>query len=148
MSRQGNLVVEASRSVTNRDLHRELLAEVKRQGKPYGMVFTDISGGFTNTGRLGPQAFKVNPVMAYRVYPDGRKELVRGVDIVGTPLSALGNIVKAGRPVETFNGMCGAESGLGAGLGIGTQPAHRPDGDRTRVQADRPGPASALSHRR
>ena len=75
------------------------------------MVFTDISGGFTNTSRFMPQAFKVEPIMAFRVYPDGREELVRGVDIVGTPLTALGSIVSAARPVETFNGMCGAESG-------------------------------------
>jgi hypothetical protein len=111
VSRQGNLVVAASRTVEKAILETELLAEVKRQGKPFGMVFTDISGGFTNTSRFLPQAFKVNPVMAYRVYPDGRRELVRGVDIVGTPLTALGSILLASREVETFNGMCGAESG-------------------------------------
>lgn len=111
VSRQGNLVVEAARSVDQDALEEALIAEVKRQKKPFGMVFTDISGGFTNTDRFLPQAFKVNPVMAYRVYPDGRRELVRGVDIVGTPLTALGNIMLASRQVETFNGMCGAESG-------------------------------------
>ena len=111
VSRQGNLVVAASRSVANEELEKALLAEVARQGKPFGMVFTDISGGFTNTSRFLPQAFKVNPVMAYRVYPDGRRELVRGVDIVGTPLTALGAIMMANRKVETFNGTCGAESG-------------------------------------
>ncbi len=111
VSRQGNLVVEAARSVEKAELERALIAEVKRQGKPFGMVFTDISGGFTNTSRFLPQAFKVNPVMAYRVYPNGKRELVRGVDIVGTPLTALGSIKLASREIETFNGMCGAESG-------------------------------------
>ncbi|MEM9492866.1 MAG: metallopeptidase TldD-related protein, partial [Myxococcota bacterium] len=111
VSRQGNLVVEASRTVEQATLERELIAEIKRQDKPFGMVFTDISGGFTNTSRFMPQAFKVNPVMAYRLYPSGRRELVRGVDIVGTPLTALASIALASREVETFNGMCGAESG-------------------------------------
>jgi predicted Zn-dependent protease len=111
VSRQGNLVVETERSVTKDELRQALLAEVKRQNKPYGMLFTDISGGFTNTSRLGSQSFEVTPVMAYRIYPDGREELVRGVDIVGTPLTALGSILSAARPMETFNGMCGAESG-------------------------------------
>lgn len=111
VSRQGNLVVEASRSVESRVLEEALLDEIKRQGKPFGMVFTDISGGFTNTSRFLPQAFKVNPVMAYRIYPDGHRELVRGVDIVGTPLTAMGAILGASREVETFNGICGAESG-------------------------------------
>ncbi len=111
VSRQGNLIVEAARSVPDDQLEQMLIDEVKRQGKPYGMMFTDISGGFTNTSRFLPQSFKVNPIMAYRVYPDGRKELVRGVDIEGTPLIALGSILAAGRTVEVFNGVCGAESG-------------------------------------
>ncbi len=111
VSRQGNLVVEAARSVEKDKLYDQLIEEIKKEGKPYGMVFTDISGGFTNTSRINPGAFKVNPVMTYRIYPDGRRELVRGVDIVGLPLTALANIINAGRPVETFNGVCGAESG-------------------------------------
>ncbi|HLU66473.1 MAG TPA: metallopeptidase TldD-related protein, partial [Kofleriaceae bacterium] len=111
VARQGNLVVETERSVTKDELMQELIAEIKRQNKPYGLLFTDISGGFTNTTRNFLQGFKVNPVMAYRVYPDGRKEVVRGLDISGTPLTALGNIINAARPIETFNGICGAESG-------------------------------------
>ncbi|MBK9032164.1 MAG: peptidase U62 [Myxococcales bacterium] len=111
VSRQGNLVVTADKTVERGDLEKMLLAEVKQQGRPYGMVFTDISGGFTNTSAFAPQAFKVNPVMAYRLYPDGRRELVRGIDIGGTPLVALQSIRAASREVETFNGVCGAESG-------------------------------------
>ncbi|HUH00898.1 MAG TPA: metallopeptidase TldD-related protein [Kofleriaceae bacterium] len=111
VSRQGNLVVEAARSVPDEELEKMLIAEVKRQKKPFGMIVTDIKGGFTLTTTDLPQSFKVEPVMAYRLYPDGRKELVRGVDIVGTPLTALGDIMAAGRTMQTFNGICGAESG-------------------------------------
>ncbi len=111
VSRQGNLVVESSRSVTKEELYKRLVDEVNAQGKEFGMVFTDISGGYTNTSTLQPQFFKVQPIMAYRIYADGRKELVRGVDISGGPLSVLENLQAAARPLETFNGMCGAESG-------------------------------------
>lgn len=111
VARQGNLVVETARSVPYADLEKLLLEEVKKQKRPYGMVFTDISGGFTNTSAFAPQAFKVNPVMAYRIYPDGKKQLVRGIDISGTPLVALQSIRAASREIETFNGVCGAESG-------------------------------------
>ncbi|MBK9071588.1 MAG: hypothetical protein IPL79_11395 [Myxococcales bacterium] len=111
VSRQGNLVVSVSKSVERSELERLLLEEIKKQGRPYGMIFTDISGGFTNTDVFAPQAFKVNPNMAYRLYPDGRRELVRGIDISGTPLVALQSIRAASRDVETFNGVCGAESG-------------------------------------
>jgi len=111
VSRQGNLVVEVSRSVPSADLEKMLIEEIKKQKRPYGMIFTDISGGFTNTSAFQPQAFKVNPVMAYRLYPDGKRQLVRGIDISGTPLVALQSIRAASREVETFNGVCGAESG-------------------------------------
>ncbi|HEY5926065.1 MAG TPA: metallopeptidase TldD-related protein [Kofleriaceae bacterium] len=111
VARQGNLVVQTTRSLPKVDLEKMLIDEIKRQKRPYGMIFTDISGGFTNTSAFAPQAFKVNPVMAYRIYPDGKKELVRGIDISGTPLVALQSIRAASREVETFNGVCGAESG-------------------------------------
>jgi predicted Zn-dependent protease len=111
VARQGNLVVTAAKTVERSELEKLLIEEIKRQKRPYGMVFTDISGGFTNTSAFAPQAFKVMPTMAFKLYPDGRRELVRGVDISGTPLVALQSIRAASREVETFNGVCGAESG-------------------------------------
>ena len=89
-----------------------LLDEVKKQNKPYGLLFADVTGGFTTTARAGPQAFKVMPVVVYRLYPDGRPdELVRGADIVGTPLASFAKIVATSDKAEVFNGYCGAESG-------------------------------------
>ena len=71
-----------------------------------------MEGGFTFTGRYMPNAFNVTPIIVYRVYADGRPmELVRGVDLIGTPLAAFGKIVATDNRTETFNGICGAESG-------------------------------------
>jgi TldD protein len=110
--RQGNLIVTSSQTVKDAELREKFVAEIKKQGKPYGLYFDDIQGGFTLTGRSTPQAFQVIPVMVYRVYADGRPdELVRGVDIVGTPLLSLNNIVLTGDTLQVFNGICGAESG-------------------------------------
>lgn len=110
--RQGNLIVKASKSVSNGRLREMLIEEVKRQGKPFGLFFDDISGGFTTTSRSSPQAFQVTPIMVYRIYADGRPdELVRGVDLIGTPLTSFSKIVAAGDKPEVFNGFCGAESG-------------------------------------
>lgn len=112
VSRQGNLLVESSKTMTNAQLRAKLIELIKQQGKPYGLLIDDIAGGFTFTGRGQPQAFQVLPLVVYRVYPDGRPdELVRGVDIVGTPLAALTKIVATGDTPEVFNGYCGAESG-------------------------------------
>jgi TldD protein len=110
--RQGNLIVTSTQSVPETQLRQKLIDEVKKQGKPYGLYFDDIQGGFTLTTRSLPQAFQVLPVIVYRVYADGRPdELVRGVDIVGTPLAALTRIVTTGDQQHVFNGVCGAESG-------------------------------------
>jgi predicted Zn-dependent protease len=110
--RQGNLIVTSSQTVPEAQLRQKLIDEVKRQGKPYGLYFDDIQGGFTLTTRQLPQAFQVLPVVVYRVYADGRPdELVRGVDIVGTPLAALTRIMTTGDQQHVFNGVCGAESG-------------------------------------
>jgi predicted Zn-dependent protease len=112
VARQSNLIVESSRRVTEKELRAKLIEEVKRQGKPYGLHFADITGGFTTTGRRGVQAFKVIPLVVYRVYADGRPdELVRGADIVGTPLASFGKILATSDALEVFNGYCGAESG-------------------------------------
>jgi TldD protein len=111
MSRQSNLVVEASQSVSHSALKKLLIERVKAAKKPYGLLFDDIEGGFTFTGRNVPNAFSVMPTVVYRVYPDGREERVRGLNLVGTPLIAFSKISAADDAPDVFNGMCGAESG-------------------------------------
>jgi predicted Zn-dependent protease len=110
--RQGNLIVTSTKTVTEAELKKQLVEEAKKQGKPYGLYFEDISSGFAVTQRNSPQAFSVVPLVVWRVYVDGRPdELVRGVSIVGTPLAAMKRILATSDKSEVFNGVCGAESG-------------------------------------
>ncbi len=110
--RQGNLIVTSTKTVSDAELRKQLIEEAKKQGKPYGLYFEDISSGFAVTQRSSPQAFQVIPLVVWRVYVDGRPdELVRGVSIVGTPLAAMKSILATGDKSEVFNGECGAESG-------------------------------------
>ncbi|HUB81714.1 MAG TPA: metallopeptidase TldD-related protein [Bryobacteraceae bacterium] len=111
VARQSNLIVEVAPAAVQPDLKKLLIAEVKKQGLPFGLLFDDIEGGFTFTGRTVPNAFNVLPLMVYRIYPDGREELVRGADLIGTPLTTFSKIVAADKNVAVFNGICGAESG-------------------------------------
>lgn len=112
VARMGNTFVQASATVPYERLHAMLIEEIQRQKKPYGLIFEDVGGGYTGTGRLGPQSFKVIPKLVWRVYPDGRPdEAVRGVDIVGTPLTSFSKILAAADDYDIFNGYCGAESG-------------------------------------
>lgn len=112
VARQGNLIVTSTNTMTDAQLRAKLIELIKQQGKPFGLMIDDIAGGFTFTGRGNPQAFQVQPLVVYKVFADGRPdELVRGVDIVGTPLVSLTKIVATGDKEEIFNGYCGAESG-------------------------------------
>jgi TldD protein len=113
LARMGNLVVTSRRQVSMKELKEMLLAEAKRQGKPYGLIIRDITGGNTNTMSFGYQAFKGTPRLVFRVdVATGREELVRGVELVGTPLSSLSKVVATGGEPRAFNGFCGAESGF------------------------------------
>lgn len=112
VSRQSNLIVQSTKQVSEAQLREQLIAEIKRQSKPYGLYFEEVSSGYTTTGRKGLQAFTVVPLVVYRVYADGRPdELIRGVDIVGTPLASFQRILATSDRPAVFNGYCGAESG-------------------------------------
>ncbi|HTU34666.1 MAG TPA: metallopeptidase TldD-related protein [Candidatus Acidoferrum sp.] len=112
IARQGNLIVSSTNTLDAKQLRQRFIELIKQQNKPYGLFIDDIEGGFTFTGRAQPQAFQVTPLVVYKVYPDGRPdELVRGVNIVGTPLVSLTKIVATGNTQDIFNGYCGAESG-------------------------------------
>ncbi len=112
VSRMGVTVVEAQNQIPYEELVQKLKEEIKRQNKPYGLIIDDISGGFTNTDTYSPQSFKVQPLLVYKVFPDNRPdELIRGADIVGTPLTSFNKIIAAADDNALFNGTCGAESG-------------------------------------
>ena len=110
VARQSNLVIETNQPYTDAQLREMLIKEAKKQGKEYGYFFRTVTSGFTLTDYLN--AFNVTPVEVYRIYVDGRKdELVRGVNLIGTPLAMFSNITAAGDTPSTFTGKCGAESG-------------------------------------
>ena len=112
VARQANLIIESSKQVPYDKLRAMLIEEVKRQKKPYGLIFDELAGGFAITQAFMPQSFELLPLRVTRVFSDGRPdELLRGVNLVGTPLASLETILCAANDNDTFNGVCGAESG-------------------------------------
>ena len=112
VSRQSNLVIETSNPKTPEELRQLLIEEAKKQNKEYGYFFKEVTSGFTFTGKGATNSFNVTPLEVYKVFADGRPDqLVRGVDLIGTPLSMFSNIIYAGNDARVFTGMCGAESG-------------------------------------
>jgi predicted Zn-dependent protease len=112
VTRQSNLLVISEQTHSEAELRKMLIEEAKKQGKEYGLYFVQVSGGFTLITRYMPNSFNVTPLVVYKVFVDGRPdELVRGVDLIGTPLTTFSNITAASDKIGTFNGVCGAESG-------------------------------------
>jgi TldD protein len=113
MGRMANLFVRSTRKLPVAQLKDKMLEEVRRQGKPYGLIIRDITGGSTNTTNYGYQAFKGQPRLVYRVdAKTGVETLVRGVEMVGTPLTTVSKIIATSDTLGVFNGFCGAESGF------------------------------------
>ncbi|MEM7448657.1 MAG: metallopeptidase TldD-related protein [Myxococcota bacterium] len=112
ISRMGNTFVESTQGLTDEALREAFVEEIRRQGAPYGIRVLDATGGETTTGRYDFQAFLGDIRVASRIFPDGREEMIRGVDFVGTPLNAVREITAVGQRREVDNSLCGAESGF------------------------------------
>ncbi|MEE2882627.1 MAG: metallopeptidase TldD-related protein [Planctomycetota bacterium] len=112
MSRMGVTVLEAEIKHDEKSLKQQLIEQAKIQGAPYGIRIRNASGGETSTEAYDFQAFLGDVDLASRIYPDGREELVRGVNFIGTPLNAIHGIIAAGNRQEIDNAWCGAESGF------------------------------------
>ncbi|MBN2349293.1 MAG: TldD/PmbA family protein [Bacteroidales bacterium] len=112
VSRQSNMFVESKKSLSESELRKQLIKACKKQGKTYGYYFKNVIGGFTQTTRYSPNVFNITPIEVYRIFVDGRPDqLVRGVNLIGTPLVMFSEIKGASENREVFNGICGAESG-------------------------------------
>ncbi|MCZ7584001.1 MAG: metallopeptidase TldD-related protein [Deltaproteobacteria bacterium] len=113
MGRMAVTIVSPSETLTSEGLKQKLIEEVRRQGKPYGLILRRSEGGETSTGRVNFQAFANRPKLIYKVDPDtGEEMLVRGAELVGTPLISISKIIAMDDTPGVFNGFCGAESGM------------------------------------
>lgn len=110
-ARMSVLRTTASQTMPYEQLEQKLVEEIKKQGKPYGFIVEDLDGGYTFTAASLPQTFKLEAKMVYKIYPDGRKEPVRGLDVVGTPLVSFNRIIAAADDDTVFDGSCGSVSG-------------------------------------
>ncbi|MCB9476148.1 MAG: TldD/PmbA family protein [Deltaproteobacteria bacterium] len=112
MARMANTIVESDKQVSAKKLKAMLIDEVKRQGKPFGLILKRSMGGETSTDSYNFQAFANKPSLIYKVDPDtGEETLVRGAELVGTPLVSISKLIATDETPGIFNGFCGAESG-------------------------------------
>jgi predicted Zn-dependent protease len=112
ISRMAHLKIIAEGGVSHNELKRLFVQEIRRQKVPFGIMVLDAEGGETATEAYDFQAFMGSVSLAIQVWADGRANLVRNVNFVGTPLSALRNVVAVGDTPVCQNAYCGAESGI------------------------------------
>ena len=110
--RQSNLIIENLNPIPFDSLKKILIKECINQNKEYGIIIEKISEGRTQTTKFTIETFESEPIVAKRIYIDGKEEYIRGIRFGGTPLISLKNIIFLGDDEKVYNGFCGAESGI------------------------------------
>jgi hypothetical protein len=106
----GNLFVSSSDTMTVGEMKKKLLELIQTRGKPYGLIVRRMdfpsSGSVEEARRLlaGNQGGRPVslPLLVYRIYPDGREELVRGLRFRNFNARSLKDILAAGDDPQTF----------------------------------------------
>lgn len=107
-----NLFVRASETSPAPELKRKLIEICKQRGKPYGVLVRRLdfpsSASVAEIRRLLGENRQdgghmvSSPVLAYRIYPDGREELVRDLRFRGLDARSLKDILAAGDDNNVF----------------------------------------------
>ncbi len=109
-----NLFVKAKESMPDEALEKKLVELIGQRGKAYGLLITRLDFPTTGTNedlqRLSVAASQrgggkpvSSPVLAYKVYPDGRKELVRGLRFRSVNVRSFRDIMAAGNQARLFS---------------------------------------------
>ncbi len=110
-----NLIVNSSQSSPLADLKTRMMDMCKQRGKPYGMLVRKLDYPFSasvadlrslaaSSSQSGGSARPVSPpLLVYRVYADGREELVRGLRFRGVSTRVLRDVLAASRESALFD---------------------------------------------
>lgn len=87
----GCLIVTAEPAASDAELREELIEAAQDEGLEYGIRIAALGGSASN------------PLLVYKVYPDGREELVRGAEIAGFDLKTFKRMLAAGDEPHVLN---------------------------------------------
>jgi TldD protein len=107
----GNLFVRATQTVSLPDLKKKLMDLCRERSKPYGMLVRKLdypsSASVDQLRRLAQSSGNQRPVsmplLVYRVYPDGREELVRSLRFHGVSTRSFKDILAASDESYVFD---------------------------------------------
>ena len=110
----GNLFIASSETTPAAELKQKLMELCRTRDKPYGIIVRKMdfpsSASLEEARRLlsgaqGSTRPVSIPILVYKVYPDGREELVRGLSFRGLNTRSLKDILAAGDDSTVFEFM-------------------------------------------
>ncbi len=110
----GNVIVQAAQTVSEDQLKSRLIAQVKAAGLKYGLIvrrldfpstasFGELQSMARQLQRNGYARTIAQPLLVYRVYPDGREQLVRGLRFTEFSAKDLRDVAAASDKPQVFN---------------------------------------------
>jgi predicted Zn-dependent protease len=107
-----NLFVSSSETIPAADMKKKLVELIQTRGKPYGIIVRQMD--FPSTAPLDELRSMLQgspgathpvsaPLLVYKVFPDGREELVRGLRLRGFTARSLKDILAAGDDAAPFD---------------------------------------------
>jgi predicted Zn-dependent protease len=107
-----NLILMAGNGRSDLELKQEFLELVKKRGREYGVLVRELGSAGATTeeqtmamiSAMSGHGEKTRSVLlAYKIYQDGREELVRGVHLSGISLESFKNIVAASKSAAVYS---------------------------------------------
>ena len=135
-----NLFVIGKGGVPRRALEQQLIAAARAEGLKYGLLIKKLDDAAITAApefsrrelvqmiKSTDQALPPPAILAYRVYPDGKRELVRGVQMAEVPIRAWKDVIGVGNELTTYNFLAANESQLQLRLTGGTDDGFVPSG--------------------
>jgi predicted Zn-dependent protease len=119
-----NLFITGKGGVPRKALEQELVASAQREGLKYGVVIRRFDDAAITAApefsrrelvamiKSTDQQLPPPALLTYRVYPNGKEELVRGVQLAEVPIRAWKDVVGISREVTAYNFLAAPESQL------------------------------------
>lgn len=135
-----NLFVSAKGSVSRAALKQKLIAAAKAEGLKFGILIRRFDDAAVTAApeftrrelvqmiKSTDQALPPPAILAYRVYQDGREELVRNVQLAEVPIRAWKEVLGTSTDVTAFNFLASTETQLQHKLQGGTPDGFVPSG--------------------
>lgn len=108
-----NLLVSTTDGLSQSALRKKLLQAAEEAELEFGLIIRSLGEpGLAGSGDYGSRAMRSltagirelpPPVAAYRLYPDGREELIRGAILSPMPVRSLKAFLAAGKTASVYN---------------------------------------------